>query len=133
MADLDVRLVIVLDEHPGSSAKEHVAVIRRSGIEATKSEINSALYRALAGGCVVREEGTPPRWSVSGSERAAALPDLEQVIGRYLAATGESWSPAQRRAALVGPRVSRMAAFSQAELDAALERLGAQALTWDTW
>jgi len=137
MTGLTEAVLAALATHPGIAARPLVAILREAGHEVTKSELNATLYRALEEGVVVREGDAPPQWSlaatVAGESIATHVTDPAWIIDRWLERTGESWSAAQRRAALEGPRVTALAGFTEDELERALADAAIGALTWDSW
>lgn len=122
-----------LGEHPAIGVRTLVSLLRDSGLDVTKSDVNAILYRALDEGVVVREGESPPLWSLVEQETAGYATDPEWIIDRWLERTGEEWSEAQRRAAAQGTRVLGLAAFTVDELDQALVEVDVVPLTWDAW
>jgi RNA polymerase primary sigma factor len=61
-ADIVAHLAGALAARPGMTAKELITALGLTGLDATKSEINSALYRAKDR--FWHDGGTPPRWQL---------------------------------------------------------------------
>lgn len=76
----------LVEKNPSSTAKELTKLARRSGIDCSRSEMNTALYGLLARKSVTRVEpadGSAPRWS-AGTAAAPEPPATSSAATRVL-------------------------------------------------
>lgn len=89
-------LVAVLSEQPGSSARELVALLRRRGVRADKSRVNSVLYSHSE---FASDGSVPPLWSLA----AVAPPEALRLEHRVTGLAVSNWKAFETAILEVGP------------------------------